>query len=81
MKPADFGTAESGTCKGGFRQVFGRALERKAGDPVTEGETLVEIETEKIVCEVESPAAGTLDKICAAPGTVAPVGETIGVIS
>jgi pyruvate dehydrogenase E2 component (dihydrolipoamide acetyltransferase) len=54
---------------------------KNEGAPVAEGETLVEIETEKIVCEVESPAAETLDKICAAPGTVAPVGETIGVIS
>jgi pyruvate dehydrogenase E2 component (dihydrolipoamide acetyltransferase) len=54
---------------------------KNEGDPVAEGETLVEIETEKIVCEVESPAAGTLDKICAAPGTVVPAGETIGAIS
>jgi len=54
---------------------------KNEGDPVSEGETLVEIETEKIVCELESPAAGTLAKICAVPGTVAPVGETIGIIS
>src|ERR1035437_6601739 len=29
--PAGFGAAESGTCEGGFRRVFGRGLERPAG--------------------------------------------------
>ena len=31
FKLAEFCAAESGTCEGGFRRVFGRALERPAG--------------------------------------------------
>ena len=54
---------------------------KNQGEPVTEGEVLVEIETEKIVCEVQAPASGTLQSICAAVGTVTPVGGTIAVIA
>jgi hypothetical protein len=31
VKPADIGAAESDTCEGGFREVFGRWLECPAG--------------------------------------------------
>jgi 2-oxoglutarate dehydrogenase E2 component (dihydrolipoamide succinyltransferase) len=36
---------------------------KKVGDPVDEGETLVEIETDKVVLEIPSPATGVIEKI------------------
>ena len=57
-----------------------RSLVKNEGELINEGEVLVEIETEKIVCEVQSPASGTLQSIVAAVGAVAPVGGTIAVI-
>jgi pyruvate/2-oxoglutarate dehydrogenase complex dihydrolipoamide acyltransferase (E2) component len=53
---------------------------KNPGEKVTEGETLLEIETEKIVCEVQAPASGTLSEICVPEGTVAPVGGKLAVI-
>ncbi len=46
---------------------------KKEGEPVAEGEEIVEIETDKINNGMESPAAGTLRRI------VAPVGERLAV--
>ena len=53
---------------------------KKPGDTVKSGEPLLEIETEKITCEVESPADGTLSEIVVGDGTVAPVAAVIGLI-
>ena len=53
---------------------------KKPGDAVKSGEPLLEIETEKITCEVESPASGTLSEIKISEGTVAPVAAVIGLI-
>ena len=53
---------------------------KKPGDAVKSGEPLLEIETEKITCEVESPASGTLSEIIVSEGTVAPVAAVIGLI-
>lgn len=50
------------------------------GEPVTKGEGLVEVETEKLTLEVESPASGVLLRILAANDTEVPVFSTIGVI-
>jgi pyruvate dehydrogenase E2 component (dihydrolipoamide acetyltransferase) len=51
---------------------------RKAeGERVTKGEPLLEIETDKAVLEVESPADGVLAGISAQAGAVVPVGKTI----
>jgi pyruvate/2-oxoglutarate dehydrogenase complex dihydrolipoamide acyltransferase (E2) component len=50
------------------------------GEAVKCGEPLLEIETEKITCEVESPADGTLSEIVVGEGTVAPVAAVIGLI-
>lgn len=43
------------------------------GDTVAKGEELVEIDTAKATQALESPAAGTLARIVAAPGEVVPV--------
>jgi pyruvate dehydrogenase E2 component (dihydrolipoamide acetyltransferase) len=51
---------------------------RKAeGDSVAKGEPLLEIETDKAVLEVESPADGVLAGISEQAGAVVPVGKTI----
>ncbi|HBV93907.1 MAG TPA: hypothetical protein DEG26_04275, partial [Chloroflexi bacterium] len=54
---------------------------KKAGDPVTEGETLVEVTTDKVDVEVPSPVSGTLTEITAPEGETVPVGATLGLIA
>ncbi len=53
---------------------------KKVGDAVTKGEALLEIETDKAVTNVESPADGVLIEILAKPGTVVPLGQQLGTI-
>jgi pyruvate dehydrogenase E2 component (dihydrolipoamide acetyltransferase) len=53
------------------------AWRKKEGDRVTKGEPLLEVETDKAVLEVESPADGILAGITAADGADIPVGKTI----
>src|SRR6202140_5770742 len=51
---------------------------RKAeGDSVAKGEPLLEIETDKAVMEIESPADGVLAGVKAQAGAEVPVGQTI----
>jgi pyruvate dehydrogenase E2 component (dihydrolipoamide acetyltransferase) len=54
---------------------------KKAGEKVQKGEGLVEVETDKVVQEVEAPVTGVLIKIHAVNGTVVPVVQVIGIIS
>ncbi len=51
---------------------------KKEGESVALGETLVELETDKITVEVPAPKAGVLSKIHKAEGTVVKVDELIG---
>ncbi len=48
------------------------------GDTVAQGETLIELETDKITVEVPAPKAGVLGKRLKAEGDVVPVGELLG---
>jgi pyruvate dehydrogenase E2 component (dihydrolipoamide acetyltransferase) len=50
------------------------------GAAVAKGDPLLEVETDKVTMEVESPAAGRLAGICAAPGDVVPIGGVIAYI-
>jgi pyruvate dehydrogenase E2 component (dihydrolipoyllysine-residue acetyltransferase) len=50
---------------------------KKEGEAVTKGETLLEVETDKAVVEVEAVADGFLAGIKAQEGDVIPVGRTI----
>ena len=51
------------------------------GDPVSRGQAIAEIETDKIVLEMESLASGKLAEIVIAPGEdLIQVGEVIGYI-
>ncbi|MCZ6892168.1 MAG: dihydrolipoamide acetyltransferase family protein [Chloroflexi bacterium] len=54
---------------------------KKEGDQVVRGEPVAEIETDKAVVEMESIGGGVLRKIIAPEGTVAQVGEVIGIIA
>lgn len=46
---------------------------KRPGDPVEEGEPLVEVETDKVNTEIESPAGGVLTEIVAEEGETVPV--------
>ncbi len=50
---------------------------KREGDAVAKGEPLLEIETDKAVMEIESPADGVLAGVKAQAGTEVPVGRTI----
>jgi pyruvate dehydrogenase E2 component (dihydrolipoamide acetyltransferase) len=50
---------------------------KREGDRVQLGDPLVELETEKISYELESPAAGTLLKVLARETAEVPVGEPL----
>jgi pyruvate/2-oxoglutarate dehydrogenase complex dihydrolipoamide acyltransferase (E2) component len=50
---------------------------KRPGERVALGEPLVEIETDKVNSELESPYEGLLTEIVAPEGTTVPVGEVI----
>jgi pyruvate dehydrogenase E2 component (dihydrolipoamide acetyltransferase) len=50
---------------------------KKEGDSITKGEALAEIETDKVVLELEASADGVLAGVKAAAGDVVQVGKTI----
>ena len=50
------------------------------GEAVRKGEPLLEVETDKVVMEVEAPASGVLLKILRSENETVPVGGQIGVI-
>ena len=54
---------------------------KSPGDTVRKGEPIVEIETDKVTVEIESPASGVLGNVTAQEGDVVPVGQTIAVIA
>lgn len=66
----------------GMAQETGKVLRwlKAEGDAVAKGEPLLEIETDKVTVDVESPADGTLGGIRAAEGDEVPVGEAIAVV-
>jgi len=53
---------------------------KREGDRVEKGETIVEVETDKIVNEVQSPASGIVLKVLVAEGTEAKVQTLLAVI-
>lgn len=57
-----------------------RQWHKAEGDTVARGEPLVEVETEKVVLDVESPAAGVLLRIVVPDNTETAILSTIGVI-
>jgi 2-oxoisovalerate dehydrogenase E1 component len=53
---------------------------KKPGESVRQGEAIVELETDKAVTQVESPADGVLAEILAAEGTVIALGGRLGTV-
>src|SRR5213593_893997 len=53
---------------------------KSPGDRVVKGESIVEIETDKVTVEIEAPASGILRDVSAQAGDVVPVGKTIALI-
>ena len=56
------------------------AWRKSEGDVVTADEVVVELETDKATVEMPAPVSGTLVRIIMPQGTVAAVGDVIGVI-
>src|SRR6059058_4014888 len=54
---------------------------KQEGDEVAEGETLVEISTDKVDAEVPAPSAGTVARIHAAEGDTVGIGEVLAEIA
>ena len=63
-------------------QETGKVLRwlKAPGDLVRKGESIVEIETDKVTVEIEAPASGVLQDVTAHAGDVVPVGQTIALI-
>jgi len=56
-------------------------IERKVGDSVSEGDTIVILESMKMEMPVEAPAAGTISEIRVSEGTAVNEGDVIAVIA
>lgn len=56
------------------------AWHKKPGDPVARDENLVDLETDKIVLEVPSPASGTLKEIRIEDGATVKAGDLIAIL-
>jgi pyruvate dehydrogenase E2 component (dihydrolipoamide acetyltransferase) len=69
--------------KGSDTMTEGKVLKwlKQEGDPVSTGDALLEIETDKVNMEVEAMGSGVLRKILLEAGKVAPVGELLAVIA
>ena len=68
--------------KGSDTMTEGKVLKwlKKEGDAISTGDTVVEIETDKVNMEVEAMGSGVLRKILVAADKVVPVGELLAVI-
>lgn len=66
----------------GMAQETGVVLRwlKSEGEPVAQGEPLLEIETDKATVEIEAPASGILASLSAQAGDEVPVGEVIALI-
>src|SRR5574341_228411 len=66
----------------GVAQQTGTLLKwlKTEGQPVSKGEPLMEIETDKATVEIEAPASGIMTRVTAKAGDEVPVGQTIALI-
>src|SRR3954451_24910762 len=60
--------------------VVGQWL-KSEGDPVSRGESLVELETDKVNLDVTAEEDGVLERIARREGDVVTVGEVLGVVA
>src|SRR5579872_5097202 len=68
--------------KGSDTMKEGKVLKwlKKEGDAISTGDSVVEIETDKVNMEVEAMGSGVLRKILVGVDKVVPVGELLAVI-
>jgi pyruvate dehydrogenase E2 component (dihydrolipoamide acetyltransferase) len=68
--------------KQGLQMTEGTIIEwkKQVGDKVKEGETLLEIETDKLNIDIDAPATGTILALTRKEGETVPITETIGII-
>jgi pyruvate dehydrogenase E2 component (dihydrolipoamide acetyltransferase) len=66
----------------GMAQETGKLLRwlKADGDAVAKGEPLMEVETDKVTVEIESPADGVLGGVIAAEGDDVPVGQPVAYV-
>ena len=66
----------------GIAQETGKLLQwlKAEGQPVTKGEVLMVVETDKATVEIDAPASGTLSHVTASVGDEVPVGQVIALI-
>lgn len=66
----------------GFDMTEGKVARwlKQVGDPVKQGEAVVEIETDKVNIESEAQGSGVLREILVSDGTTVPVGALIAII-
>jgi pyruvate dehydrogenase E2 component (dihydrolipoamide acetyltransferase) len=69
--------------KGSDTMTEGKVLKwlKKEGDPVSSGDALLEIETDKVNMEVEAVGSGVLRKVLVPEGSVVPVGELLALVA
>src|SRR2546423_6421148 len=53
----------------------------KEGDSVEEGQTVIEVSTDKVDAEVPAPAGGTITKLLVEPDDVVKVGQALAEMS
>jgi 2-oxoglutarate dehydrogenase E2 component (dihydrolipoamide succinyltransferase) len=53
---------------------------KREGDPVAAGETILEIETDKVTQEIEAPVGGTISELIAVEGDEVKVGALLAII-
>src|SRR5918911_4418024 len=54
---------------------------KQEGDPIREGEPLVELETAKIATELESTASGIVAHILVPEGTIVPIRTVLAIVA
>ncbi|WP_338034609.1 biotin/lipoyl-containing protein, partial [Halorhodospira neutriphila] len=57
------------------------AWHRQPGESVSQDETLVDLETDKVVLEVPAPGSGTLEQIDKPVGEVVAADEVLGTVA
>ncbi len=56
------------------------AWHKKPGDPVTKGDVIAEVDTDKAVIEIEAFTTGVFEKVLVQTGTKVPVGTPLALI-
>jgi pyruvate/2-oxoglutarate dehydrogenase complex dihydrolipoamide acyltransferase (E2) component len=65
----------------GAEEITVGAWSKKAGEHVAEGETLMEVHTDKVNAEIPSPVSGTVDQLLLHVGDPVKPGQTIARIA